>query len=106
MQKVFLFFLIAMFAACNSSDNAKRSDGAAKNSSNLPTDSTSREATFNFIDACVENSKLTLGDQKAFVFCKCIYTQLQAQNPDMDSARLNAMLTDTARVSKMAANCR
>ena len=104
MYKIIIFSaLVFSFSACN--DSKTRSESANKPTA-LPVDSTTREASFNFIDACIENSKLTLGEQKAFVFCKCIYSQLQTQNPGMDSVKLNAMLADTARVSKMAANCR
>ena len=107
MYKILFLLVLLSFAACKNADSNK-SDNAdsAKRSTGLPTDTVAKEATFSFIDGCMENAKLTLGDQKAFAFCKCIYNQLKAQNPGADSIVLNELAMDTARVARMAAACR
>ena len=105
--KLIFFCFIFGLAACNSSSNNKSESKDAKVKKGiLPADSMSKEALFSFIDGCVANSKLTLGEEKAFAFCKCIYEQIRTANPGMDSARVDAMVNDTAQVAKMAANCR
>jgi len=106
MQKIFLFLFVAALFACNNSSRSGRASDSTKKTAGLPSDSMAREATFSFIDGCMENSKLTLGDQKAFAFCKCIYDQLKAQNPGADSLEIDRIAMDTARLAKMAANCR
>ena len=105
--KLLLVSVISVLFACNNSstDTAKRSDSANKRVL-MPADSMSREALFSFIDGCVTNSKLTLGEEKAFIFCKCIYDQLRTSNPPIDSAQLDALVNDTAHVARMAAKCR
>ena len=106
MQKIFLFLFVAALVACNNSSQSGRASDSTKKTAGLPSDSMAREATFSFIDGCMENSKLTLGDQKAFAFCKCIYDQLKAQNPGADSLEIDRIAMDTTRLAKMAANCR
>src|SRR5215204_4323545 len=105
--KLLLVSLMTLLFACNNSstNTAKRSDSGNK-SIPMPADSMTREALFSFIDGCVTNSKLTLGEEKAFIFCKCIYDQLRTSSPGMDSTQLDALVHDTAQVAKMAANCR
>ena len=106
MYKLLLVLIAGCMLACNNSANEKKTTVTAKSSTGLPADSMAREATFSFIDGCMQNAKLTLGDQKAFAFCKCIYDQLKAQNPGADSIAIEELATDTARVSTMAAKCR
>lgn len=104
-----MFVLLAgWLLACN---NNKSGRDTANNASTtaptaLPKDSVARVATFSFIDGCMDNAKLTLGDEKAFAFCKCIYSQIKAENPAADSVQIEQLAMDTARVAKMAANCR
>lgn len=107
MHKLILAFVASCLLACNNSTTTKEKSGdPVKRSAGLPVDSVARVATFSFIDGCMENAKLTLGDQKAYAFCKCIYDQLEAENPGADSIQLNDLGLDTARIAKMAANCR
>ena len=106
MYKLLLLFSVVCFAACSNSGTSKRSADSVSRSSALPNDSFARVAQFSFIDGCIENAKLTLGDQKAFAFCKCIYEQLQKENPSADSVALDNLAMDTARIAKMAAACR
>ena len=107
MYKLILLFIISGLLACNNSGTTKGSkDDSAKTAAGVPTDSIAREAKFSFIDGCMQNAKLTLGDQKAFAFCKCIYDQIKAQNPGADSIAIEELARDTARIGKMAANCR
>ena len=107
MYKLIQVLFASCLFACNNSGTTKdkRAD-SSKQATGLPADSLAREATFSFIDGCMQNARLTLGDQKAFAFCKCIYDQLKAQNPGADSIDIEALARDTATVGKMAANCR
>ena len=105
--KILLVSFISFLFACNdSSKNTVKTSEPGKKNIPLPADSMTREALFSFIDGCVANSKLTLGEEKAFVFCKCIYDQLRTSYPAMDSVQLIALVNDTAQVAKMASNCR
>jgi len=106
MYKLLLILCIGCFFSCKNSSSTKDKSDSANNSSVIPADSNARVATFNFIDECMLNAKITLGDQKAYAFCKCIYAQLKAQNPGADSIAIEGLATDTARIAKMAANCR
>lgn len=106
MYKIILLLLAGWLLACDNNNTRKDNSPVSSNRTALPNDSLSREATFSFIDGCMENAKLTLGDQKAFAFCKCIYQQFKVQNPGADSAQIEALAMDTARVAKMAAACR
>ncbi|MDQ6609789.1 MAG: hypothetical protein M3Y85_08215 [Bacteroidota bacterium] len=106
MYKLLILLFVSFFAACNnaSTPDAKTSDSATKPILR-PADSIAREAEMNFIDGCVENAKLTLGEAKAYTFCKCVFAQVKAKYPVMDSTVMTA-LSDTAEVARMAANCR
>jgi|GEM_PF-2628252 len=108
MYKIIFVLLAGWLLACNNDKNTGRTntDQATTTTSALPKDSVARVATFSFIDGCMDNAKLTLGDQKAFAFCKCIYNQIKAENPAADSVQIEQLAMDTARVAKMAANCR
>ena len=108
MYKWILPIAIGLLFACNNSDNTSknRTEAPAKSSAALPADSLEREATFNFIDGCMQNARVTLGDEKAFAFCKCIYDQLKARNPGADSVAIEELARDTATVTRMAASCR
>jgi hypothetical protein len=106
MYKIIFLLFAGWLLACNNDKNTGRAADEPAKTTGLPKDSVAREATFSFIDGCMENAKLTLGDQKAFAFCKCIYEQFKAQNPGADSVQIEALAMDTARVAKMAAACR
>ena len=103
MRKLFFPFLAVAFFACNSPSTSSKSSGTA-GTAPLATDSASKVEQLSFIDGCVENSKLTLGEQKAYAFCKCMYEQIQAKYPNIDSAGIARL--DTATVAQMAAGCR
>lgn len=104
----FLFFALAagLFACNDSGSSTKTTASRERKTSSLPADSVAREATYSFIDGCMENAKLTLGNEKAYSFCKCIYAQLKAENPKADSLEIDKLALDTARLAKMADACR
>ena len=107
MVKLLIVLLFAIgVAACNNGQRpaATNSDSSSSTNKALSTDSAARVAELSFIDGCVENSKLTLGETKAFAFCKCMYGQIHAKYPDMDSAQIAKM--DTATINKLAESCR
>lgn len=117
MQKILILLTVAAALACNNdsdsrSDRGERSDRSdrearsTQTANGLPRDSLSRVATFSFIDGCMENARLTLGQEKAYAFCKCIYNQIKNENPDADSVEIESLAQDTARVAKMAEECR
>ena len=106
--KLLLVSVISLLFACNNSSTHTKDSDPGKKSAALPADSMSKEALFSFVDGCITNAnaKLTLGEEKAFAFCKCMYEQLRKDNPEIDSARLDALVNDTAQITKMAASCR
>ena len=107
MYKLLILLFVSCLAACNNASTpaATAPDAVTKPTVQRHTDSVEREGEMNFIDGCVENAKLTLGEAKAYTFCKCIYAQAKTKYPNMDSAAMTA-LSDTAEIAKMAANCR
>lgn len=105
MRKLFvLVFIVSLFACNNSSQSANKESEAPAATTPVATDSASKVAQLSFIDGCVENSKLTLGEQKAFAFCKCMYAQIEAKYPNLDSAGIARL--DTATIARLAASCR
>lgn len=106
MYKLFILLLLCSLAACNNATTpAAKAPDSNKPTAVPTTDSVAREAELNFIDGCVENAKLTLGEAKAYAFCKCIFAQVKTKYPEIDSSVM-AALADTAEVARMAANCR
>ena len=107
MYKLFFILFVSYLTACNSSADTnadKKNDSANQQTSKLRNSYT--EAEMNFIDACVESSKASLGEAKAYTFCKCMLPQAKAKVPDMDSTAMDALGRDTAEVTRMAANCK
>lgn len=105
MNKLFFLLLVSILSACNNSTtNSTKGADSAKGSTKTQTSYT--EAEMNFIDACVESSKASLGEAKAYTFCKCMLPQAKAKVPDMDSTAMDALGRDTAEVTRMAANCK
>ena len=107
MYKLFLLLIISSLMACNNASTTReRATDSAKTTAGLPNDSLAKEATFSFVDGCMQNFRVALGEAKAYAFCKCMYNQLKAQNPGADSIAIEELAMDTARVAKLAANCR
>lgn len=106
MRTRLFLLLVSGFAACknNEASTASQKDTAAVVSAPLAKDSAGRVEQLSFIDGCVDNAKLTLGEEKAFAFCKCMYAQIQAKHPGLDSAEITNL--DSATVAKLAAACR
>lgn len=106
MRTVLFLVLLCGFAACKNNDasTASPKDTAAAVNVSLRNDSAGRVAQLSFIDGCMENSRLTLGEPKAFAFCKCMYEQIEAKYPNLDSAGIANL--DTATVARLAASCR
>jgi hypothetical protein len=106
MYKLLLLLVIGSLLACNNSGTKEKKDNAATTSSCLPADSNARAATFSFVDGCMQNFRIALGEPKAYAFCKCVYNQLKEQNPKADSLLIEELALDTARVAALAAKCR
>lgn len=109
-MRIPLFLLAVCFATACSNNNSRSTD--ANNASTqtvntgIPKDSVARDATFSFIEGCMQNARLTLGEQKAYAYCKCIYNQIKAENPGSDSIAIEELAMDTARVARMSQKCR
>lgn len=108
MHRLIILLAISFLGACSNNNDREspNANSTTQANSGLPKDSTARVATFNFIDECMQNARLTLGVQKAYAYCKCIYGQLQAENPDADSIQIEQLALDTARIIRMAEKCR
>ena len=110
MYKLLLVLFSLSLFACNNSGNEKSNTTTATTTTattpGLPADSNARAATFSFVDGCMDNFRIALGEPKAYAFCKCIYNQIKTENPGADSVAIEELARDTARVSRMAAKCR
>lgn len=108
MRKLLFLLLASGFAACNNGPAPANPQTETKPAAAVVprpfTDSATRPFALNFLNGCVENAKLTLGEAKAFAFCKCMYNQVHAKYPDLDSAAL--LRIDSAEINRMAASCR
>lgn len=106
-----IFLLSGLFLlACNNpsataeskKDSAAAATAAASDTSQTGMDRNALE----FLAPCVDNAKVRLGEQQAYVLCKCIYGQVQQKYPNADSATLLSHLSDTTEVAQMAQNCK
>ena len=108
MRTIFLLLLVSGFAACgnNSAPGDVQNEPTATAAPTLGpiADSATKLFELNFINSCMENAKLTLGEAKAFAFCKCMYGQVQAKYPGLDGSIISKL--DSAEIGRMAANCR
>ena len=104
MYKIILSLLLFTAIACNSKSPKTASESSSENAAKQPVTWT-RDAEMNWMDECVEGSKGTLGEEKAFNQCKCILRQIQEKNPTNDSARNVTITNDTALIASMAKNC-
>ena len=103
MYKILLLAALA-FASC-------KDDNKAPDKQQNPTNGTSKDSTLtademDFVDGCVENAQATIGEEKAFVLCKCILMQVKKDNPNLDSATLARTVSDTAEIGALAKNCK
>ena len=109
MHRLFVLLAFFFFAACSNNNGRQSASGDSAiqtTATGLPKDPVAREATFNFVDGCMDNFRLALGEAKAYAFCKCIYGQIQAENPAADSVEVEQLALDTARIARMAEKCR
>jgi hypothetical protein len=104
MYKIILSLLLVTAMACNSKSPKTASESTSENAAKQAVGWT-RDAEMNWMDECVENSKGTLGEEKAFNQCKCILRQIQEENPTNDSVRNVKLTSDTATVAAMAKKC-
>jgi hypothetical protein len=107
MQKLFILAAICFFAACGNNNNRQSTNNSDQQTANtgIPKDSVAKAATFSFVDGCMDNFRIALGEAKAYAFCKCIYNQIKAQNPTADSLQVEELARDTALVRRVAASC-
>ena len=102
MYKFILLAALCSFAACKNDQKGGKSLTDTK--STKAGGFTAEE--MEFVDGCVENAKANLGEEKAFILCKCILTQFKKENPSMDSTIMVRMMNDTAKIARLAANCK
>ncbi|WP_162944598.1 hypothetical protein [Flavisolibacter nicotianae] len=105
-----IFLLSGLFLlACNnqSATTESKKDSAAALTAAGDTSQTGMDRNaLEFLAPCVDNAKVRLGEQQAYVLCKCIYGQVQQKYPNADSATLLSHLSDTTEVAQMARNCK
>ena len=104
MYKIILSLLLVTSFACNSKDPKVASQSSSENAAKQ-TVTWTRDAEMSWMDECVEGSKTTLGEEKAFNQCKCILRQIQEKNPSNDSLKNVQITNDTALITTMAKNC-
>ena len=105
VNSVLIVVAFLFFTACNN-EATTTSPGKDSNQNNTPAataQSWTQEDELEFINGCVDKAKARFGEEKAYVYCKCILAQVETKYA-MDST-LISKLSDTAQVAKMAQNC-
>lgn len=102
-----LFFLCGLFLlACNNqSSTAGNKDTTASATTTGANSPRFTEDELDFLGPCFDNAKATLGEQRAYTLCRCIYQQVQQKYPGADSTTLVQHMSDTAEVRQMTINC-
>src|SRR5215217_9243521 len=105
MQQLTVLFFALLLLACNN-----QSDTAASNKDSVAKSAATGTGKFNadeleFLAPCFDNAKNSLGEQRAYTLCRCVYEQVQKKYPGADSTTLMQHLSDTAEVRKMTQNC-
>lgn len=104
MYKLLLFLGLAVFVSCKDNKTPTKQQGVT-NSDPIAKDSFTTDE-MDLIDGCVENAQASIGEEKAFILCKCILLQVKKDNPNLDSATLARTISDTAKVGQLAKNCK
>lgn len=107
MVKLLFFAGGFLLFACN---NQPANTGASKDTTAKSTSARAGSARFNadeleFLAPCFDNAKNTLGEERAYTLCRCLYDQVQKKYPGADSTTLVQHLSDTAEVRQMTLNC-
>ncbi len=105
MNKIILaLFCFLLFACANNSTDTSAKDSVSKDSVKTMAGNWSKEDEMEFIDDCVVNAEGRLGKEKAYTYCKCIFSQVKEKYADMDSATI-VKLQDTTEIIRLAKNC-
>lgn len=105
MQQLIFLFCALLLLACN---NQATNTGASKDSVAKSAPGGSGKFTadeLEFLAPCFDNAKNTLGEDRAYTLCRCLYDQVQKKYPGADSTTLMQHLSDTAEVRQMTMNC-
>ncbi len=104
IKLILLFSCFILFACNNSSKESSGKDTVSKDNPKITIGNWTNEDEMEFIDGCVSNAENRLGKEKAFLYCKCVFTQVKANYASMDSATM-VKLSDTTEIAKLAKNC-
>jgi hypothetical protein len=107
MRRLFAIILIATIASCNNdSENTAASDSttAASTTNQQQAYTWSKDEEGEFLAGCVGQAKARLGEEKAFVHCNCVLSELKKNFPNIDSAA--PVLMDVQRAAEFAAPCK
>lgn len=103
MHKMLFPFCVLSLLACN---NQSTTAGSGKDTAVKRTAASKFTADeLEFLAPCFDNAKNTLGDDRAYTLCRCLYEQVQKKYPGADSTTLMQHLSDTAEVRQMTMNC-
>lgn len=103
-KMLFLFGALSLLACNNQSTTAGAGrDTATKSAAAGASKFTPDE--LEFLAPCFDNAKNTLGEDRAYTLCRCLYEQVQKKYPGADSTTLMQHLSDTAEVRQMTMNC-
>lgn len=106
MFKISALLTVLFLTACNSnsSESSSTSDSSKNANSSATTVSTwSKEDENEFLDGCIENAKVRLGLDTAYIYCNCVLKQIEQEFPTMDSA--STALLDTTRAAAFTEKC-
>ena len=99
MIRYIVLLLLVAVTACNSKKTNPAGPASTKDTSWTADE-------LDFIDGCVANAAESIGEEKAFILCKCILLQVKNENPSLDSSFLVRLSSDTAKVARLAKNCK
>jgi outer membrane protein assembly factor BamD (BamD/ComL family) len=100
MKKILIISLFAI-AACNSSSDSKN---PASESRKTQASTWTTEGENELMAGCVDQAKARLGEDTAYMYCKCALQQVKKEYPNMDSA--TTVLMDSSRVAELTKNCK
>ena len=98
-----LIGLALCITACNNSSEAGKSEKTTVSDSSQVAHTWSKEERNEFLLDCIENAKAKVGEDTAYIKCRCVLLQIEKQFPNLDSA--SAVLVDTTRAAEMIRKC-
>ena len=104
-MKIVVFLTILLASCNNNSISSSEQNGKAKPDSPdiIAAPGWSKEEIKDFLDHCVNESKLILGEDTAYLQCSCVLRQMKQDFPNMEIA--SKAFEDTLVVDRYVKKC-